>query len=215
MIKAYFFDLDGTLLSTEILWIEAMKEASNARGVAMDMSEATDIVIGRALTDIFYAVAEKYPDLYRDMHDMDNALYEYFIRLSSARDTRIPGSVELLVKLANEGFPVAIVTGSPRRDLDKAIAEMGIADKLAFSLSCEDYHIGKPDPTCYMMAADKLGVDYSSCCVFEDSTAGIHAAKGSGMKCVALVLKNMPQQDVSEADVVLGNLMDFTPDMLK
>lgn len=214
MIEAYFFDLDGTLLSTEILWIEAMKEAANARGVAMDIAEATRIVIGRALTDIFYAVVESYPGLFSDMHDMDEALYEHFIELRNVRDTRIPGSVELLVKLADKGFPVAIVTGSPRRDLENAIAEMGIADKLSFSLSCEDYHIGKPDPTCYKMAADRLGIEYDKCCVFEDSTAGIRSAKANGMKCVALVLKNMPHQDVSEADIILENLLDFDFNMI-
>ena len=215
MIDAYFFDLDGTLLSTEILWIEAMKEAANARGIDMNMAEATEIVIGRALTDIYYAVLEKYPHAFEDVSDMDNALYEHFIKLTSERDTIIPESVELLMKLADEGRPVAIVTGSSRRDLDKAIDHMGIREKLAFSLSCDDYHIGKPDPTCYMMAADKLGLPYERCCVFEDSTAGIIAAKEAGMKCIALVLEGVPHQDVSAADIVLSSLADFELSLLQ
>ena len=215
MIDAYFFDLDGTLLSTEILWIEAMKEAANARGVKMDIAEATKIVIGRALTDIYYAVLEKYPEVFTDVHDMDNALYEHFVKLTSEKDTIIPESVALLKQLAEQGHPVAIVTGSSRRDLDKAIVHMGIQDKLAFSLSCDDYHIGKPDPTCYKMAADRLGLPYERCCVFEDSTAGIIAANQAGMKSVALVLQGVPHQDVSAADVVLNSLADFDVSLLQ
>ncbi len=215
MIEAYFFDLDGTLLSTEILWIEAMKEAAGARGLEMNMAEATELVIGRALTDIYYAVLEKFPDAFKDVYDMDNALYEHFVKLSSERDTIIPESVALLKKLADQGYPVAIVTGSSRRDLDNAIEQMGLHDKLAFSLSCDDYHIGKPDPTCYVMAADKLGLPYENCCVFEDSTAGIYAAKQAGMKCVALVLEGVPHQDASAADLVLGSLADFDISLLE
>ncbi len=214
MLKAFFFDLDGTLLCTEILWIEAMKAAAAERGVEMDMAQATHLVIGRALTDIYYAVMESYPGIFRDLTDLDSSLYKHFIKMASERNTRIPGSVELLIRLADEGYPVAIVTGCARRDLENAIKEMQIADKLAFSLSCDDYHIGKPDPTCYKMAADRLGLDYHECCVFEDSTAGIRAAKDAGMKCVALVLDGMPAQDVSEADIILHNLSDFNENML-
>ncbi|MBN2064314.1 MAG: HAD family phosphatase [Sedimentisphaerales bacterium] len=214
MLKAFFFDLDGTLLCTEILWIEAMKAAASERGVEMDMAKATSLVIGRALTDIYYAVMESYPGIFRDLNDLDSTLYKYFIKMASERNTRIPGSVELLTRLADDGYPIAIVTGCARRDLENAIKEMQIADKLAFSLSCDDYHIGKPDPTCYKMAADRLGLDYHECCVFEDSTAGIRAAKAAGMKCVALVLEGMPAQDVSAADIVLNNLSDFKENML-
>lgn len=210
MTKAFFFDLDGTLLCTEILWIEAMKYAAVERGAKMDMAEATEIVIGRALTDIYYAVAEKHPGIFSSLEDMDSALFRHFQQLTSQRDTRIPGSVELLIKLADKGYPIAIVTGSARRDVEKAVIEMGVADKLVFSISCDDYHIGKPDPTCYKMAADRLGIEYSDCCVFEDSTAGILSAKAAGMKCVALVLPNMPKQDVSGADIIVSNLLEFS-----
>ena len=85
---------------------------------------------------------------------------------------------------------------------------------LSFSIAAEDYTRGKPDPECFLLAARRLAVPPAQCMVFEDSAAGVRAAKAAGMACVALVREGRPRQDVSAADLVVRDLTDFDPDCL-
>ena len=63
---------------------------------------------------------------------------------------------------------------------------MGIEDVVNFYLGHEDYHPGKPHPACYLRAAEIAEALPENCVVFEDSNAGISAAKDAGMYGVAL-----------------------------
>ena len=139
---------------------------------------------------------------------MQDAMDPYFRRLRDSRDVRITGSIDLLLRLSSTA-PVCIVSGSPRRDVEYAVEALGVRDILAFTLASEDYSPGKPDPACYRMAAEQLGLPPGSCVVFEDSAVGIQAAKAAGMQCVVLVRDGRPEQDVSGADLVLTDLADY------
>jgi beta-phosphoglucomutase-like phosphatase (HAD superfamily) len=65
------------------------------------------------------------------------------------------------------------------------------------------------------MAADRLHLNPQDCLVFEDSEAGLRAAKGAGMTCVILTGKERPPQDFSSADIVLDNLAKFDVEELE
>ena len=86
---------------------------------------------------------------------------------------------------------------------------MGVEDVVRLFLGTEDYAEGKPDPACFLLAARMLAVPPESCLVFEDSAAGVIAAKAATMTCVALQRPGRPAQDVSLADEVLSDLADF------
>jgi beta-phosphoglucomutase-like phosphatase (HAD superfamily) len=60
---------------------------------------------------------------------------------------------------------------------------------------------GKPDPEGFLLAAERLGVRIDQCLVFEDSPAGVAAARASGAH-VAIVGGHVP---VSEGDFALQN----------
>jgi sugar-phosphatase len=139
---------------------------------------------------------------------MENALRPYFHRLRETRDIRIPGSIALLERLA-ESHPVAIVSGSPRTDLDDAVQRLGIGDRLSFTLAAEDYAPGKPHPAGYLAAARRLDLPPEKCLVFEDSAAGVRSARDAGMACVALQRDGAPAQDTTGADLVLADLAAF------
>ena len=63
-------------------------------------------------------------------------------------------------------------------------------------------------PACFLLGAERLGLPPSECLVFEDSTAGIRAAKAAGMVCVALQRPGRPPQDTRRADEVLADLAE-------
>jgi HAD superfamily hydrolase (TIGR01509 family) len=206
--RAFLFDLDGTLLDTEILWVKATEEYVAANGGRIEADEALRIVYGRAWSDVRSELVRRLPHLNRTAAEMQADLKAHLAPLRQRQDVRIAPSIELLRRLAAR-WPVAIVSGSPREDVEYGIDLMGIRPLLALSLASEDYTPGKPDPACFRAAADRLGVPPTECVVFEDSAAGVKAAKAAGMYCVALVRPGRPAQDVSAADERLPDLGAF------
>jgi HAD superfamily hydrolase (TIGR01509 family) len=207
-IEAFIFDLDGTLMDSEVLYVESTKQALERRGHLLSDGQALDLAYGKGWSVVWEEVTEKYPGVYASSEEMEEVIREVFVALRSQSDIRIPGSVSLLKGLSRE-FPVALVSGSPRQDVEDGIDLLEISSDLEFYMGSEDYFSGKPDPTCFLVASDKLGVAPSNCLVFEDSNAGVRAAKSAGMYCVGLQRKGAPRQDLSAADEVLEDLADF------
>lgn len=210
MTQAYIFDLDGTLIDAEILWVEATRNMLADHGIALTPEEAIALGYGRAWHDMYRDIMARRPGWNISAAALNDLLKPYFVRLREKRDIRIPSSIHLLRSLAAE-HPVCIVSGSPRREVAEGIELMGVGECLRFFMGSEDYSPGKPDPACYFLAAQKLGVPPAQCTVFEDSAAGVLAAKRAGMVCVALVRPGMPPQDVSPADLVVKDLAEFEP----
>jgi sugar-phosphatase len=210
MIKAFLFDLDGTLQDTEVLYVKAWQSAYLDKGCAISNNEACEIVYGRAKDDVYKLFHARFPQAYPDLQSIEEPLARHFNALRSMQDIRIPGSLELLDRLS-EKYPVAIVSGNSRQDISEAIEMLNIGDKLAFFLGCEDYTSGKPDPACFLLAAERLNIPPSQCLVFEDSEAGVWAAKNAGMTCIALNLPGTPNRDLSQADHILTDLAEYNP----
>ena len=208
MISAFIFDMDGTLIDTEILWVELIEAYLRERGCPVTPEEALEVVYGIACHEVYAEMLRRWPSLGMTVQELSDTLLPRFLQLRTERDVLIPSSVALLRRLA-EDYPVCIVSGSDETAVQHGIAVMGVADTLAFHLSGDHYAPGKPDPVCFRMAADRLNLPPSKCVVFEDSTVGMQAAKAAGMLCVALARPGRPPQDVSMADLVLSDLGDF------
>ncbi|MCE9615492.1 MAG: HAD family phosphatase [Lentisphaerae bacterium] len=207
---AYCFDLDGTLIDSEVIWVEAVREYLAERLETFSHAEAQALVYGRSWQDIYQDIVRKHPQFTMPIASMEAAIAPHYQRMAAQRDIRIPTSIALLQRLA-ETHPVCIVSGSSRKTVGEAIEMMGIGACLRFYLGADDYAPGKPAPACYRLAADKLGLAPASCVVFEDSNAGARAAKAAGMQCVVLVRPGRPSQDFSMADLVLEDLGDYRP----
>ncbi|HEY6779320.1 MAG TPA: HAD-IA family hydrolase [Thermoleophilaceae bacterium] len=76
-------------------------------------------------------------------------------------------------------------------------------------VTADDVAAGKPAPDCYLLAAALLDVPPADCIVVEDAPAGIDAARGAGMRVIALTTTH-PAFELVEADVCLGDPDDLT-----
>lgn len=207
-MKAAIFDLDGTLMDSEILWVEGTRRYLEKRGFEVAYDTILAIVYGHSWRQVYADVMRQFPLPGVTMESMEVDLRGEIGTLHRERgDIVIHSSVALLRKLAAL-VPVCIVSGSPCADIDRNIRRMGIVQEILFFIGAEQYGPGKPDPTCFLMALERLQVPAAECVVFEDSAAGVRAAKAAGMRCVALARPGLPAQDVSAADRVVADLAE-------
>ena len=208
--KAFIFDLDGTLIDSEVLWVDAMVAYLADRQCQCPRNEMMTIIFGRSWLDIYKEIIVRFPTVANiSVRQMAAELRDYYLRQRANTDSiLIPSSVELLKTLAKD-YPVIVVSGSPHDDVAEAVKLMGAESSVRFVLGAEDYSPGKPSPAGFLAGAEQLGVAPEHCVVFEDSWAGVTAAKAAGMTCVALSRPTENPQDLSTADWVLNDLADF------
>jgi len=205
---AFLFDLDGTLVDSERLWVAAAEEVLRAKGHAVSHEQALALIYGRAWGDIREDMLRAYPGVFAGPADLERQMGEAFDALESQCDIRIPSSIELLRRLAAT-HPVGIVSGSSRGVIEEMLRLAGVAGLVSCIVSTEDTPRGKPDPAPYLLAAERLGVPPEACVAFEDSRAGVLSAKAAGMVAVGLQRDGAPDQDLSEADAVVTDLAEL------
>lgn len=210
MIQAYIFDMDGTLVDTESLWVDAVATFIRKRLGPYAHADAQALVYGRSWHDIYADIQGMLPGLNMSIDAVEEEMGPLYREIEVTQDVRIDSSIRLLRRLSGEA-PVCIVSGSSRKMIAANIVTMNIADCVRFYLGAEDYSPGKPDPSCFLMAARRLEVLPEACVVFEDSAAGVLGAKRAGMYAVGLARRGAMPQDLSVADVVLADLADFDP----
>lgn len=174
-LAAVLFDLDGTLITTEEVWNDAISIACATHGVEVPREllvctsgldiRTTLAVIGRALDH----------DLPPETADVTEGLVAQLLR---ATPQLVPGARELLAELAAAQLPTALVT-STRRALVRSVLP-GLGHHFDVVVCGDDVAATKPDPEPYLTAAAALGVSAVDCVAFEDSSVGVASATAAG-----------------------------------
>lgn len=98
-----------------------------------------------------------------------------------------PGVMDFLGDLRRHGIPAAIATSSGPEKMQRLFRENpAFAACFDALITSADVARSKPDPQCYLLAAERLGVDIARCYVFEDSLNGLAAGMASGATVVGL-----------------------------
>ncbi len=182
-VRAVLFDLDGTLVDSEMHTGEAVEAVVAKHGIAgfsLPVTEtqgrtwehiADEI---RARTGIDVAV----PVLAAEMLAHWNAV--------AIGVKPIPGAAETVRIAAARKLKLGVVSSSPRSVIDSFLTELGIDDCIdrRARIGGDAVHATKPDPEGYLLAAAALGADPADTLVFEDSRAGLLAARAAGMRSI-------------------------------
>ena len=71
----------------------------------------------------------------------------------------------------------------------------------------EDVTLGKPDPSCYLLAARRMGLRPDECAVIEDAPTGVTAGKAAGMRVIAVTTTH-GAEELHHSDQVHGSLYE-------
>ena len=100
---------------------------------------------------------------------------------------RMPGALDLLLKIAAQGIPAFVVTGSGQDSLLSRIQNNfpGVFE-VARIISSKDVKHGKPHPEPYLMALERAGIRAEQAIVVENAPLGVRSAKAAGIFTIAV-----------------------------
>ncbi len=179
---AVLWDLDGTLVDTEPLWMVAEVELMADSGrmwTAVDHAE----LLGMPLLDAARVLHERGA---RPAPEDIVARLVAFIAAALAVDVPWqPGVPRLLGELRDAGVPCAMVTMS-YRELAEAVVADAPPRTFAVLVTGDEVTHGKPHPESYLRAAERLGVPIEACVAIEDSPPGVASAYASGARTIGI-----------------------------
>lgn len=232
MIRAFLFDLDGTLVQTE-----KMKASSYAMAVqrlkGLDEPDQRAIEAYREIVGATQEFASRHVteklNLENDLQSLTRQYgvsepwevlramrmeiyYEMVAAPQALRDNQWPYTVELL-RISSETCLVGIVTGSPRQAVLHVLHSLGMEALINLIVAGDDVKKGKPDPESYLLAAEKLGVSPEECLVLEDSVNGVKSALAAGMNVIAIATP-FTNAGLHTSEIVEDCQIVHTPDKL-
>jgi HAD superfamily hydrolase (TIGR01509 family) len=178
MLKALLFDVDGTLADTDPVHVRAFERSLAPYGVSVDEAFYRHRISGRTNAAIF---ADLFPDRSPEEHVRLSEEKEALYREISGELAPLQGLAAVLDWATQAGCRLAAVTNGPRLNLKHALDGLALHGRFDVLIAREDVELGKPDPMPYLMALDRLGVRAGEAIAFEDSTAGVSAAKAAGL----------------------------------
>ena len=177
---AVLFDLDGMVIDTTALHYQVWNEFAKRHGHVPSQSELVATNGRRAAETIRNWLGWELGDA-----EVEALTSERETQLNRALAVEpvdaVPGVREFIVSLTRGGVPIAVVTSAIPANADLSLARVGLAGRFDAMVTSADVHKGKPDPECYLKAAQLLGVEASRCVMIEDSISGIQAAKAAGI----------------------------------
>jgi beta-phosphoglucomutase family hydrolase len=208
MIKAVIFDMDGVIVESEHIHIEAERQTMLKHGVRIS-AEELHIFTGTTAQFMFTELIKKYT-LDTTFEKMFNEKEEILFKLLEKETRPTTGVIELLKKLKQKDIKLAIASSSHRRLIDYFLRKLGINYLFDFVVSAEDIVHSKPNPEIFLKSAQGLKMKPAECLVVEDAKLGVEAAKKAGMKVIGYRNPNSGSQDLSKADLIANDFSELT-----
>ena len=206
MMKAFIFDLDGTLVQTETLKAKSYAKAAMTLRPGeieeKDIFEAFKDVVGLTRQEVAAELVKRFKleeALKEKMLEWEvTTPWQAFLQMrifnyeSLLADPHIltdylcPYNIGLLKWAKQKGYKTGLATMSHCVEVQRVLHILNLNNDFNFIASRDDVENGKPDPEIYLLVAQQLGVNKNQCIVIEDSLTGLKAAKNAQMECIVV-----------------------------
>lgn len=193
------FDLDGVILDTEgsytAFWDDYGSRHFSEKDFGLKIKGQTLVKI---LDDYFPEENER-KSITDAINDFERNMSYPFV----------PGVENYIKSLKSNGIRTAVVTSSNLLKMENVYrCHPGFREMFDMILTSEDFSESKPSPYCYLKAMKLFGAGPENCVVFEDSLAGLQAARASGAFVTALTTTNPEEVVRNYADLVIRDFND-------
>ncbi len=203
--EAVLFDNDGLVLDTEAVWSRGEQELFARRGREFTIDHKRSLV-GSPAKVAGQKLARFLDEPGRET-ELIEELDEIVLRELEGGVDAMVGALELVELLRIAGVPIALVSNSPRRFIERShdVAETGMPFDAV--ISAHEVPEAKPAPDAYLEGCRQLGVEPSKRAVaVEDSPSGVTAGIAAGLFVIGV--PSVPGVDLPQADLVVSTLED-------
>ena len=187
MIKGLIFDLDGVIISTVRYHYSAWKKIADELNLKFSLAD-NELLKGVSRTRSFEIILDlnnvsMTPDEIQKWCDKKNGYYQEFIS-EITKDDLLPGVYEFITDAKRQNYKIAL--GSASRNSRQILKLSNIENLFDAIVDGNMVSSAKPDPEVFLKSAELLGLNPGECLVFEDSAAGIMAARNGEMSAVGV-----------------------------
>jgi len=209
--KAVLFDIDGTLVDTNFLHVDAWLRACADVGHPVDawrVHRAIGMDSAKLLETLLDDDAERLGEQVKDRHATHYAA-------DRDRMRRFAGAQELLRELADRGLEVVLATSAPQEEYDMIIEVLDPGDSVAEVTTAEDVESAKPAPDVIEVALKKAGVTADEAVMIGDAAWDAESSVRAGVRCIGVLSGGYGAAELRDAgaiavyDDVAGLLADL------
>lgn len=205
-IKAVIFDMDGTIINTEPVWLSAAENLLKKRSISLDTQEQAKLqnaLHGAGLYNISTYIKETFdlPETVEQLCDEQQSSVE---DIFDEKIVFIDGFKTFIKKVIDCNLARAIATNTGIETVKRISNNLGLEQYFnghMYTITHVNL-VGKPSPDVYLYAAHKLGYKPSECIAIEDSLPGVTAAQNAGMFCIG-INSSGNKQNIAHADLVV------------
>ena len=211
MYKAILFDMDGTVVDTERVWLLAAEHVLQNRGIQLTDEQREKLheeLMGLSLHAACLYL-QQWMELSNSPADIMQEKMQFSQRHYYDGIDYIPGFKQFHAQLQQYGLPSAIATNANTDMITMTDRSLGLRSLFGDHIYCvDDVGASKPAPDIYQHAAHKLGILPSESIVIEDSARGVQAARDAGAYCIGINTSGDRNQ-LSQADYVVDRYNDI------
>jgi len=198
---AFLFDLDGVIIDTEPQYDIFWKAAAEKYQLGIENFE--HVIKGTTLP---YIMSRYFSNFSEETHrEIFVASQAFELEMEIVQ---VPGALAFLEEAKKAGIPMGLVTSSDDRKIEYVFSRLPIRQYFDTIVSADRITSGKPDPMCYLLAAQDLGISPESCYVFEDSFNGIKSGNAAGMKVIGLSTSNPADSIAKDCICVISDFCE-------
>jgi HAD superfamily hydrolase (TIGR01509 family) len=204
--RAALFDLDGVLVNTEPLKLEAHEDVARSLG-STQPSHFYREVLGQTKNRVARRAIE-IAKLGVSVDEYNRRFDEFYRSKLGGRVTLTPGAAALLRDLRDENYYCGVVSSSSRAVAQEILRLVGLSSAFDVIVTAESMTSPKPSPAPYRAALNALSVAPARAVAFEDTEAGLQAARRAGLVVIAILHDLNSMQDLSAASAQLHDFVD-------
>jgi len=203
IIKAVLLDLDGLLVDSEPLHLEAWKKVAEKEGWDVT-EEELKIYIGKSNRTVAEDIKAN-TNISKNVEQLIEEKEKIYLSLLK-RLKLMPAVKEFLQKLRRNHLRLAAVSSTSKTEAYQSLQITGIFSQFDVIVTGSDVKNVKPAPDLYLLAAKKLNVAAGECIALEDSETGLASAKSAGIFCIAVPSQYAQNQNFSKADLKIESI---------